>query len=145
MVEAIVKYPKPKEYLTLVKLILSQSHHVKTLILTPFQHQAEWMSLLAGLAQNLQELEELTITAICQKNIEDSNQPVGADQEMVETMAATGQIGNQEQPWENVIDFQCMPNSLNANQFLTASARDQTIELARQVNFMVSPFKDAFQ
>lgn len=54
------------------------------------------MSLLAGLAQNLQELEELTITAICQKNIEDSNQPVGADQEMVETMAATGQIGNQE-------------------------------------------------
>ena len=59
-------------------------------------------------------------------------------------MAATGQIGNQEQPWENVIDFQCMPNSLNANQFLTASARDQTIELARQVQFMTSPFKQAF-
>ena len=36
MVEAIVKYPKPKEYLTLAKLILSQSYNIKTLILTPF-------------------------------------------------------------------------------------------------------------
>ena len=79
MVEAIVKYPKPKEYLTLVKLILSQSNHIKTLILTPFQHRAEWMYLLADLVPNLQELEELTISAVSQKDIDDSDQPVGAD------------------------------------------------------------------
>jgi len=79
IVEAIVKYPKPDEYLTLVKLILSKSSRIKSLILTPFQHRAEWIYLLAELVTSLQELEELTISAVSQKDIDDSNQPVGAD------------------------------------------------------------------
>ena len=37
------------------------------------------MYLLADLVPNLQELEELTISAVSQKDIDDSDQPVGAD------------------------------------------------------------------